>query len=54
MLEGDTEDVARESKGKVQTKECGETILLPFVVHQVLIILRLIKIILYAQDSNPW
>ncbi len=57
ILEGDAKDVAREFLGRheanvVQTEECGETILLPFVVHQVSMTLRQFNIILYAQGSN--
>ncbi len=56
-MEGDTEDVAREFLGRheanvVWTEECGEMILLPFVIHQVLITLWQFNIILYAQGSN--
>ncbi len=58
-MEGDAEDVAREFLGRheanvVRTKECGETILLPFVVHQVLMTLKQFNIIPYAQGSNSW
>ncbi len=56
-MEGDAKDVAREFLGRheanvVRTKECGETILLPFVIHQVLMTLWQFNIILYAQGSN--
>ncbi len=58
-MEGDAKDVAREFLGRheanvVRTKECGETILLGFVVHQVSMTLRQFNIILYAQGSNSW
>jgi hypothetical protein len=58
-LEGDARDVAKEFLGiheanVLRTKECGETILLSLVVHQVLMILWQFNIILYTQGSNPW
>ncbi len=58
-MEGDAKDIAREFLGRheanvVWTKECGETILLPFIVHQVLMTLWQFNIILYAQGSNSW
>jgi hypothetical protein len=57
-LEGAAKDVAREIVGRheanvVRTEKCGETILLTFVVHQVLMTLRQFNIVLYAQCSNP-
>jgi hypothetical protein len=58
-LEGDTKDVAREFLGRheanvVRTKECGETILLLFIIHQVSMTLWQFNIILYVQGSNSW
>ncbi len=51
ILEGDANDVAREFLGRHEV-ECGETILLPVAIHQVLMTLWQFNIILYAQGSN--
>ena len=59
ILEGDAKDVAIECLGKheanvVLTKECGEKILLPFVIHQAVMTLwRQFDVLLYVQGSNP-
>ncbi len=58
ILEGDAEDVARKFLGKheanvVQTEECGETILLPFVVHKVSMTLWQFNIILSRRAVIP-
>ena len=43
-----------QEKSRGRSRPCGETVLLPFVVHQVLMTFRQINIILCAQSSNPW
>ncbi len=53
ILEGDAKDVVREFLGRheanvVLTEECDEAALLPFVIHQVAMILRQFDGILYV------